>query len=160
MQRRGEDMGYPSDITDAEWAILEPEVSRRAERGAPREVDLRAVVNALRYKLRSGCQWRMLPREFPPRSTVFYYFRKWQQDGTFERINDQLRGQVRDEVLEREAEPHIVVMDSQSVKSTQEASCDSGFDAGKKYTGTQTSAHGRHKWICGSSAGVGSRYFR
>lgn len=125
-------MGYPSDLTDAEWALIEPEVSRRSKRGAPTEVDLRAIVNALRYKLRTGCQWRMFPSDFPARSTVFYYFRKWQQDGMLEAINDQLRAQVREQLLEREPEPHIGVLDSQSVKSTEEASCDSGFDAGKK----------------------------
>lgn len=147
-------MSYPSDVTDAEWTILEGEVSHKEKRGAPREVDLRAVVNALRYKLRSGCQWRMLPRDFPPRSTVFYYFRKWQQDGTFERINDTLRGQVREELLERDPEPHIAVMDSQSVKSTEEACNDSGFDAGKKYKGSQTPPRHRHQWICASRVSV------
>ncbi|HEU4322365.1 MAG TPA: IS5 family transposase [Roseiflexaceae bacterium] len=134
-------MSYPTDLTDEQWTTLEPLLRRKAGPGAPREVDIRAIVNAIRYKLRTGCQWRMLPKEYPPKSTVWYYFNAWQQDGTLERVNDALRKRVRTEQLEREPDPHIVVVDSQSVKST-EAGGDRGFDAGKKYPGSETSSSG------------------
>jgi transposase len=67
-------MGYPSDLTDEQWETLEPLLQQKAGPGAPRTVDIRAIVNAIRYKVRTGCQWRMLPKEFPARSTVWYYF--------------------------------------------------------------------------------------
>lgn len=132
-------MGYPSDLTDEQWATLEPLLQQKAGPGAPRTVDIRAIVNAIRYKVRTGCQWRMLPKEFPARSTVWYYFNAWQEDGTWERVNDTLRKRVRTQVLGREPEPHIAVVDSQSVKST-EAGGDRGFDAGKKDQGSETSS--------------------
>ena len=72
---------YPSDLTDPEWALLEPEVPSARRGGRPRSTDMREVFNALPYVLNTGCQWRFLPKEFPPRSTVHGYFRQWQRDG-------------------------------------------------------------------------------
>lgn len=124
-------MGYPSDITDAAWAEVEPHLTRKASTGRPRTVDLRRVLNAIRYKNRTGCQWDSLPEGFPAKSTVFDYFQKWNEDGTLVRINDVLRERVR-ETMGRDKQPSTAIVDSQSVKTTQ-AGGDSGFDAGKKY---------------------------
>lgn len=131
-------MGYPTDATDQEWAIIAPHLTRKAPTGRPRTVDLRNVFNAIRYKNRAGCQWDMLPKGFPPKSTVFDYYQKWNQDGTWIRINDMLRERVRC-ALGRDKQPHIAVIDTQSVKTT-EAGGDKGFDAGKKNQGSQAAA--------------------
>ena len=132
-------MGYPSDISDEAWAEVEPHLPRQAATGRPRTVDLRQVLNAIRYKNRTGCQWDSLPDGFPAKSTVFDYFQKWNEDGTLLRINDLLRVKVR-EKMGRQQEPSIAIVDSQSVKTTHVGG-DSGFDAGKKYQGSQTSTH-------------------
>jgi transposase len=133
-------MSYPTDLTDEQWAILEPLLQRADGAGRPTELDLRTVVNALLYKNRTGCQWRMLPSDFPPHSSVRYYFDKWRHDETWQRINDSLRQSVRQQ-LGCESEPSIAVIDSQSVKST-EAGGDRGYDAGKKSERTQTAYSG------------------
>ena len=111
---------YPSDLTDAEWALLEPrlERERRDGRGRPRSVDRREVVNAILYVLRTGCQWRYLPEGFPNWNTVYWYFARWTEDGTWERINDQLRRQWRVQIG-RDAEPSAAIIDSQSAKTTE-----------------------------------------
>lgn len=133
-------MSYPTDLTDEQWTVLEPLLQRADGPGRPTELDLRTVVNALLYKNRTGCQWRMLPSDFPSHSSVRYYFDKWRHDETWQRINDSLRQSVRQQ-LERECEPSIAVIDSQSVKST-EAGGDRGYDAGKKSERTQTAYSG------------------
>src|SRR5690242_8588607 len=89
-------MGYPTDATDLEWGVVAPHLTQKARTGRPRTVDLRQVFNAIRYKNRTGCQWDMLPDGFPPKSTVFDYFQKWNDDGTWMRINDLLRERVRE----------------------------------------------------------------
>src|SRR5215212_4736914 len=112
--KKSRPMSYATDITDAQWAKLAPRLAQAAGPGRPRTVDVRLVLNALLYKNRTGCQWRNLPSEFPPKSTLWDYFQKWIDDGTWMHINDLLRQEVR-ETLERDSEPRIAVIDSQSV---------------------------------------------
>lgn len=112
---------YPSDLTNEQWAILAPLITRppRADgRGRPREVDLREIVNAILYVLHEGCRWRSLPHDFPPWPTVYWYFAKWTDDGTLVRIQDALRRWVR-EGSGRHPDPSAVIIDSQSVKTTE-----------------------------------------
>jgi len=85
---------YPSDVTDAQWALIEPELPVHPG-GRPRKTDLREVVNAVFYLLRTGCQWRYLPKDFPPKSTVWRYFNEWRRDGTLDAVHDLLRRKVR-----------------------------------------------------------------
>ena len=87
--------GYPTDLTDAEWAVLEPLLPAAKPGGRPRTTCLRQVLEAIFYVLRSGCQWRMVPKEFPPYQTVYEYFRTWRVTGVWERLHDTLRGDVR-----------------------------------------------------------------
>ena len=109
---------YDSDLTDAQWSVLEPMLPPPNRRGRPRKTDLREVVNALVYALRSGCSWRMLPHDLPPWQTVYTYFRTWKSDGTLKRVHDALRAEVR-RANGRNAEPSAAVIDSQSVKTTE-----------------------------------------
>lgn len=109
---------YPTDLTEAQWAILAPLIPPPKPGGHPRTVDIRQVVNAIVYIDRSGCQWRMLPREYPKWKTVYWYFTRWQDDGTWERITDALRRLVRQRAG-RDPEPSAAVLDSQSVKTTE-----------------------------------------
>jgi transposase len=108
---------YPSDVTDAQWALIEPYLPRVRPGGRPRKTDLRDVVDAIFYILRSGCQWRYLPKDFPPKSTVWRYFDQWRQDGTLDEIHDLLRRKVR--TAEKPYQPRTSAsVDSQSVDTT------------------------------------------
>jgi transposase len=107
---------YPSDLTDAQWALLAPHLPSSFG-GRPRTTDLRDVVNAILYLLRTGCQWRYLPKDFPPKSTVWRYFNRWRHDGTLDRLHDRLRTKVR--TAEKPYAPRTSAsVDSQSVDTT------------------------------------------
>ena len=122
---------YPSDLTDAQWSLLEPLLRERdpGGPGRPATVDLREVVNALLYIKQTGCPGRYLPHDLPPRSTVHYYFEKWTADGTLEEVGRHLRERVRRQVG-RAAQPTAGILDSQTAKSG-EATHEVGWDGGK-----------------------------
>lgn len=109
---------YPSDLTDAEWALVEPHIPPARKGGRKRHVDMREVVNAIMYVLSTGCQWSHLPKDLPARSTVFDYFNLWIQRGVLEKIHLSLFKQCREEAG-RKREPTACVLDAQSVKSAE-----------------------------------------
>ena len=109
---------YPSDLTDAEWALVAPLIPPAKRGGRKRSVDVREVVNGLMYVLSTGCQWRYVPKDLPPRSTLFSYFGLWAWAGVIDRTHHALYVQCR-ETLEREASPTACIIDSQSVKGAE-----------------------------------------
>jgi putative transposase len=110
---------YTTDLSDEEWAILGPLLApRRGGKGRPPTIERREVADAIFYVLRTGCQWRDLPEGFPHWNTVYGYFAKWRDDGTWERVNDALRRRVR-VALGRDPDPSAAIADSQSAKTTE-----------------------------------------
>jgi transposase len=158
-QYRRERRRYASDLTDAEWALIEPMMPLPSAIGRPRVTKLRSVVDAILYIGSTGCQWRQLPQEFPPYSTVQGYFYEWSQEGRFASINHLLVMQAR-EAAGREASPSAGVIDSQSVKTT-ESGGPRGYDAGKKIKGRKrhivTDTHGNLVGLVVHDAGVQDR---
>jgi transposase len=109
---------YPSDLTDGQWALVEPHIPAAKWGGRTRSVDMREVVNGILYLNRTGCQWRYIPKDLPNKSTVRHYYDRFRNDGTWEQIHDRLRGEVR-VAAGKEPTPSAAVLDSQSVKTTE-----------------------------------------
>jgi transposase len=134
---------YPSDVTDAEWAVLEPLIPAAKPGGRPLEIERREIVNAVLYVLYSGCPWRLMPHDLPRWFTAYSYFRQWKRDGTWERVHHALRRQLR-VCVGREPEPSAAVIDSQSVKTSPVRGDERSYDGAKKNLGPQTASAGRH----------------
>jgi len=132
---------YPTDLTDAQWAIVAPLLPKEkvpGTPGRPRQYDNRQVLNAILYLVRTGCQWRNLPRDFPPYGTVFHYFSLWNKDGTLESLHAELRKQMR-VAAGRSPQPSVVIIDSQSVKTTEKG----GLKAGRPPLATMPTRRSR-----------------
>ena len=125
---------YPTDLSDTEWECLKAHLPDPSKRGRPRTHGSRAILDAVFYVLKSGCPWRLLPRDFPPWKSVYDWFRKWRIDGTFERLNAALRERVRTR-SGRNPRPSAGIVDSQSAKSTGVGGEQRGYDGGKKIRG-------------------------
>ena len=129
-----ENRRYPTDLSDDEWLCMGPHLPEPTGQGRPRLHGLRAILDAVFYVLKSGCPWRLLPREFPPWKTVYDWFRRWRIDGTWERLNAELRQRLRWH-LGRNPNPSAGIVDSQSIKTTGVGGKERGFDPAKNVEG-------------------------
>jgi putative transposase len=127
-------LSYPSDVTDEEWALLEPLIPGEQAEGRPQEIARREIVNAILYVVRSGCSWRMLPHDLPRWFTAYAYFRRWKRMGIWEQVNTALRRDLRVQ-MGRDPEPSAASIDSQSIRSSSVRGDARGIDGGKKIRG-------------------------
>mgnify|MGYP001578786908 CR=1 FL=1 len=118
VQQNKKRKGYPSDLTDKQWKVIESLIPAAKRGGRPRTTDMREMLNAVIYVVKSGCDWRMLPHDFPDWHIVYHYFTQWKKDGTWKDIHDTLRGKVRKKVGKKE-QPTAGISDSQSVKTAE-----------------------------------------
>src|SRR5215217_3643877 len=125
---------YPTDLSDEEWRCIGPHLPEPTGQGRPRLHGLRAILDALFYVLKSGCPWRMLPKDFPPWKSVYDWFRKWRIDGTWKRLNAALRERLRCR-LGRDPHPRAAIVDSQSARTTGVGGTERGFDPAKMVEG-------------------------
>ena len=146
-ERKG--LRYPSDLTEAEWVLAEPLIPPGKRGGRRRTVDLREVMNGVFYVLSTGCQWRALPKDLPPRSTVYDYFRLWDWDGTLLRLHHALYVRAREQAG-REASPSAAIIDSQSVKSAEKGG------PGLTRSGTMRARGSKARSVISSSTRSGS----
>jgi len=146
---------YPTDLTDAQWKLLLPLLPKAKKKGR-RPADLRLILNGLLYFVRSGCAWRLLPRDFAPWQTVYGYFRRWRLQGLWQHLHDVLRRVVRREAGKR-SQPTAAILDSQSVRSADHGG-QRGYDAGKKIRGRKrhilVDTLGLLLWVCVTPAEV------
>ena len=141
-----ERMPYPSDVTDEEWARLEPLIPAAKPGGRPQEIERREILNAIVYVLRSGCPWRLLPHDLPRWFTAYWYFRQWKRAGIWEQVNAALRRDLRVQ-MGREADPSAAILDSQSIKTSSVRGDKRGYDGGKKTFGPETASLGGHSRV-------------
>jgi putative transposase len=133
---------YPSDLTEEQWLLIAPHIPPQKHGGRPRVVDMRQIINGLLYQSRTGCQWRLLPKDMPPWGTVAYYFYRFRDDGTWQKLHDTLRERVR-VAAGKQPTPSAAVIDSQSVKTTEKR----GSAAGTMRARRSTAASGTSSWI-------------
>jgi len=145
---------YPSDVSDAEWQVIEPLIPPAKHGGAPRTVDLREVWNTINYVLRTGCQWGAIPNDLSPKSTAHYYFSRWQQDGVLDHVSDELRKRVRVKAG-RDPHPSRAIVDAQSVKTTEVGGEKKGVRRGQEGEGPQAPHHRRLDGPAARGAGDG-----
>ena len=147
---------YPTDLSDRQWRLIEGHVPRPKPGGRPARYARREVVNAILYQTRNGCTWRALPHDLPPYRIVFHYFRAWQADGTWDRVHDALRAKVR-QAAGKKPRPSVAVVDSQTVKGTEQPG-PRGFDGGKKNDrGQATPVRGHPRARLGAGRHPGQR---
>ena len=137
--RRRERRGYPSDVTDEKWALVAPYLALCREDAEQREYPLRQVFNALRYVVQTGCRWRSLPKDLPPREVVYQQIQRWIRARCFEAMVEDLRMLLR-EFAGRKAQPTAMVLDSRTLQSTPESGAGAGYDGAKRRKGSKVHA--------------------